>query len=69
MKKVLSGLLFFVLILNIPINIHAQQRFLSLDEAVEAAAKDIENTLAARTQVAILNFSAGSEEFSDYVIE
>jgi TolB-like protein len=41
----------------------------TLDDAIEGAARYIEERLAAGTKVAVLNFSSSSERFSDYVVE
>ncbi|MDR3283686.1 MAG: hypothetical protein LBS97_00725 [Treponema sp.] len=51
-------------------SLHAQQQGqLSLDDAVTQAAKAVEARLSAGAKLAVLNFSSGSEAFSDYVIE
>ncbi|MDR3333461.1 MAG: SUMF1/EgtB/PvdO family nonheme iron enzyme [Treponema sp.] len=41
----------------------------SLDEAIVAAVRDMESSLAKGTKVAVLNFTSESPRFSDYVIE
>jgi TolB-like protein len=42
---------------------------ISLDEAIQNAVNNIEDSLQQGTKVAILNFSSTSEKFTDYVIE
>jgi TolB-like protein len=46
-----------------------QQGQLSLDNAITQSAKEVEARLAKGAKLAVLNFSSGSEVFSDYVIE
>ena len=41
----------------------------NLDIAIQQASADINDTLPAGTKVALLNFSSGSDVFSDYVLE
>jgi len=41
----------------------------SLDDAIETAARNIEKNIPEGTKVAVLNFTSESEQFSDYVIE
>jgi TolB-like protein len=45
------------------------QTAVSLDDALKASAKNIENSLERGTVAAILNFSSGSDRLSDYVIQ
>ena len=42
---------------------------MELDDAIELASSDINDTLSAGTKVALLNFSSSSDVFSDYVLE
>ncbi|MDR1230313.1 MAG: P13 family porin [Spirochaetaceae bacterium] len=45
------------------------QTAMSLNESIDKARQDIENKLPERTKIVVLNFTAPSERFSNYVLE
>jgi hypothetical protein len=47
----------------------ARAQVLSLEQAVQTAAKDIERSMKAGTKVAVINFRSPKEDFAEYVIE
>lgn len=64
MKKAL----FCVLLLFVSLGLSAQQQ-LNLSEAINRSARAVEGVLPQNSKVAVLNFAAPSETFSDFVIE
>jgi TolB-like protein len=68
MKKLLIVLSAFF-ILGCATSGPASAKNVSLDEAIQIAGKDINDTLNAGTKVAVLSFGSPSDQFSDYVIE
>jgi TolB-like protein len=65
MKKTILVLVVFV---SVVVGISAQAAK-PLDSVIDEAAKSIEVALPQGTKLAVLNFTSGSETFSDYVIE
>ena len=59
----------FMLILATSAGLTFAQSALSLDEAIEKGAGDINNRLASGLKVVVLNFNSPAERFSNYVLD
>ncbi|MDR1625460.1 MAG: hypothetical protein LBT33_02880 [Spirochaetia bacterium] len=67
-KIIITGLVLSLLIVSCT-TLDSDVETVSLDNAIQEAARNVENNLEAGTKIAVLYFSSESEAFSEYIID